>query len=143
MTKHFMIIRDIKDKKSNVWGHFKLVARMPDRELKVRIKKRERLKQALSQQVLLATNKSYKPVKFKWITDAGGHVRRVAVPIKIKKWWVENPNGTVHVSVFIKGKPIELEDGKNAIEISGLSELATTLNLIAKSIDLGDFDEFL
>jgi hypothetical protein len=36
---------------------------------------------------------------------------------------------------------LELEPGKNAIEIEGIAELIPTLKLVYQSIELGDFDD--
>lgn len=82
-------------------------------------------------------------MKSRWITAPDGAVRRVVVPKKLKKWWVSLPNGKIEVSVYVKRKRLELEIGKNAIEIDGKSELLSTLESIQRSIDHGDFDTLI
>tara|TARA_B100000700_G_C14853667_1_gene765216 strand:+ start:354 stop:785 length:432 start_codon:yes stop_codon:yes gene_type:complete len=143
MTKHFIFEKENIIPKSEIWHGFKLVARIPEKQLKHTQNVRSRLQKLISQQILMASDRSYQPTKFKWITDAVGNVRRVAVPIKVKKWWVQTPSGKVHISVIYKGKPLELEFGKNAIEINSLNEVIPTLKLLQKSVDLGDFDNIL
>ena len=141
MTKHFTTQSGHEAAKSYAWAALKIVPVFPTTELKRIMKKRQLLLDALSQQILLAKTRTYTPTKTKWITEADGNVRRVEVPIQLKKWWKRIPNGKLHISVYSKSKALDLETGKNAIEIDGYAELIPTLKLIYKSIELGDFDD--
>ena len=107
------------------------------------MKKRDQLKTKLSEQILMATDRSYVATKNKWITEVDGHVRRVALPVKVRRWWSEVDGGKLQISLFYKGKPLELEPGKDAVEVSCPNDLIPTLRLLQKSIDLGDFDNLL
>jgi len=141
MTKHFSGQSISETAKSDAWAALNIVPLYPTPELRRIMKKRQTLLDAVSEQILMATTRSYTPTKSKWITEADGNVRRVQVPIQLKKWWTQIPNGKLHLCVFVKGKPLELEPGKNAIEIEGIAELIPTLKLVHQSIELGDFDE--
>jgi len=143
MTKHFMKDLDEISSKSDIWTSLRLVSLFPETQLKKIMKKRESLKDQLSEQILMATNRSYSPMKYRWLTETDGHVRRVAVPIKLKKWWREIPTGKLQLCIYVRGKALELEVGKNAIEIDTYSDLIPTLQLIQQAVDLGDFDELL
>ena len=143
MTKHFTKKSMIESAKSDTWAALKIVSVFPTLELKQIMKKRQLLLDAVSEQILMASTRSYTPTKTKWITEPDGNVRRVQVPIKLKKWWQQIPNGKIHICVYVRGKPIDLESGKNAIEIEGYSKLIPTLYLIQKSIDVGDFDNLI
>lgn len=143
MTKQFSKEQAVTSAKSDIWASFRLVSAYPEKEIKKILKKRSTLRDALAEQILMATNRSYAPMKSKWITEVDGNVRRVAVPVSIKKWWRHCPDGKVQIRVYHRGKMLELAPGKNAIEINSHAELLPTLNLINASIDLGDFDEFL
>ena len=143
MTKHFMKDLDEISSKSDIWTSLRLVSLFPETQLKKIMKKRESLKDQLSEQILMATNRSYSPMKYRWLTETDGHVRRIAVPIKLKKWWREIPTGKLQLCIYVRGKALELEVGKNAIEIDTYSELIPTLQLIQQAVDLGDFDELL
>lgn len=46
---------------------------------------------------------------------------------RIKRWWVTNADGSVQLTIRYGSKPIELAKGKNAIELSSASEIASTL----------------
>ena len=143
MTKHFNNQSVHKNKKSNAWATLNIVSVFPMPELKRIMKKRQKLLDAVSEQILMATTRSYTPTKIKWVTEADGNVRRVRVPMQRKKWWRQIPNGKLHICVYTNSKPLNLEPGKNAIEIEGYSELIPTLKLIHRSVELGDFDDVI
>ena len=142
MTDHSKESGDNASSKSDIWTSFKMVQAAPVQSISKVFRKREELHKLVAEQILLANNRSYAPMKSRWITEVDGNVRRVMVPKKIKKWWMLLPNGKVQVSVYFKSKRLELENGKNAIEINVKSELVSTLESIQRSIDLGDFDGF-
>jgi hypothetical protein len=143
MTRHFNKQSVNGIAKSDAWAALNIVSVFPTHELKRIMKKRQLLLDAVSEQILMATTRSYCPTKTKWITEADGNVRRVQVPIQLKKWWKQIPNGKLHICIYSKGKPIDLEPGKSAIEIEAYSELIPTLKLVQKSIELGDFDDLI
>ena len=126
--------------KSDVWASLKLVPLIPEIQLKKIVKKRETLKDQISEQILMATNRSYCPMKYKWLTENDGNVKRVAFPVKMKKWWREIPNGKFQLCIYMRGKPLELETGKHAIEVENFSHIVPTLQKIQEAVDLGDFD---
>ena len=143
MTKHFSKIKSQDEVKSDIWNSLKFVRKIPNSQIKSAMKKRDQLKTKLSEQILMATDRSYVPTKNKWITEVDGHVRRVALPVKVRRWWSEIDGGKLQISLFYKGKPLELEPGKDAVEVSCPNDLIPTLRLLQKSIDLGDFDNLL
>ena len=129
--------------RSKEWASFKLVPASPIQSISKVFRKRDDLHREVAEQILMASNPSYVPMKSRWITAPDGAVRRVVVPKKLKKWWVSLPNGKIEVSVYVKRKRLELEIGKNAIEIDGKTELLSTLESIQRSIDHGDFDTLI
>ena len=143
MTKHFSKIKMPAVVKSDIWNSLKFVAKISNSKIKSVMTKREQLKTKLSEQILMATDRSYVPTKSKWITEADGHVRRVSVPVKVRRWWSDIEGGKIQISLYYRGKPLELEAGKDAIEVIGPNDLVPTLKLLQKSIDLGDFDSLL
>jgi len=143
MIKHLDKRSFIETAKSDAWAALNIVSVFPTTELKRIMKKRQSLLNAVSEQILMATTRSYSPTKTKWITEADGNVRRVQVPVQLKRWWKQIPNGKLHICIYSKGKALELEPGKNAIQIEGYSELIPTLKLVHKSIELGDFDDLI
>ena len=59
------------------------------------------------------------------------------------RWWTEQQGGTILLTIRYGNKVIELEQGKNAIELSSKAELEPTLQSIKKAVDNGKFDRLL
>jgi len=59
------------------------------------------------------------------------------------RWWTEQQGGTILLTIRYGNKVIELEQGKNAIELSSISELAPTLQSIKQAVDDGEFDTII
>ena len=143
MTKQFNRLAEDKNKKSAVWHEFKIVEQYPLHKIKAIMSRREKLKTAISEQILMASDRSYMPMKFKWVSQPDGDVKRVTVPTKTRRWWQQLPNGKYHILIKYRGKMLELEVGKEAIEVADWNELVPTFQRIITSIDQGDFDSFL
>ena len=65
------------------------------------------------------------------------------VPLIINQWWLETLDGTIQLSVFYKGRAIELRQGRRAIKVDEMKELVPTLQLLQLSVKLGDFDDLV
>jgi hypothetical protein len=70
-------------------------------------------------------------------------VKRVTVPTKTKRWWQQLPSGRYQIVIKYRGKMLELEAGKEAIEVADWNDLVPTFQRVTTSIDHGDFDLFL
>ena len=55
------------------------------------------------------------------------------------RWWTEQQGGTILLTIRYGNKVIELEQGKNAIELPSKAELEPTLQSIKKAVDNGEF----
>lgn len=77
------------------------------------------------------------------ITDENGNEQRREVAKRIKRWWVTNADGTVQLTVRYGSKPLEFAKGKNAIELSSASEIASTLIVISDAVKNGELDASL
>ena len=143
MTAHFDAKKKRQLARSGVFESFDFVVREPDMRVAAVRARRAQLIQNIKEQIELATNKNYAPVKYKWVSDVNGNFRRTAVQVRIKQWWLELLDGRVQISVFHKGKPVKLCGECNAIQIEDLSELVPTLELLRLSVELGDFDTLL
>ena len=143
MTTHFDVKTRKKGAKSEIFESFDFVIRELDSHISATLAKREQILKGLDEQIKIASNRSYQPVKYKWLADINGNIRRTAIPVKVKKWWVELLDGSVQISVYYKGKPIDMKDGLDAIQIDSRKELVAHLELLRASVNLGDFDDFL
>jgi hypothetical protein len=107
------------------------------------LKRRRKLIAKIDEQILIATDSNYKPKKIKWVRNEDGTERKLEIPKRIRRWWTEQQGGTILLTIRYGNKVIELEKGKNAIELSSKAELAPTLQSIKKPLDNGEFDTLL
>jgi hypothetical protein len=61
----------------------------------------------------------------------------------VRRRWTEQLGDTILLTIRYGNKVIELEKGKNAIELSLISELEPTLQSIKQAVDSGEFDKLL
>ena len=107
------------------------------------LKRRRKLIAKIDEQILLATDSNYKPTKIKWVHNEDGTERKLEIPKRIRRWWCEQQGGTILLTIRYGNKVIELEKGKNAIELSSKAELEPTLQSIKQAVDNGEFDTLL
>jgi hypothetical protein len=113
-----------KDYAPNVKRRYKLVARIED-------------------QIKLALDSNYRPTKLIWHSDSNGTEQTKTVPKRIKRWWSEQSDGTVLLSVRYGSKALELAKGKNAIVLSNAKELPKVLENLKLAVEKGEFDTIL
>ena len=107
------------------------------------LKRRRKLIAKIDEQILIATDSNYRPTKTKWVQNKDGTERKLEIPKRIRRWWCEQQGGTILLTIRYGNKVIELEKGKNAIELSSKAELEPTLQSIKKAVDNGEFDTLL
>lgn len=105
--------------------------------------RRRKLADKIAQQINLASDAAYAPTKIVTVTDEHGNEQRREVAKRIKRWWVTNADGSVQLTVRYGSKPIEFAKGKNAIELSSVSEIAPTLTVISDAVMNGELDAAL
>ena len=107
------------------------------------LKRRRKIIAKIDEQILITTDSSYKPTKIKWVHNEDGTERKLEIPKRIRRWWCEQQGGTILLTIRYGNKVIELEKGKNAIELSSKAELEPTLQSIKQAVDNGEFDALL
>ena len=107
------------------------------------IKRRRKLIAKIDEQILIATDSNYRPTKTKLVRNVDGSERKLEIPKRIRRWWCEQQGGTILLTIRYGNKVIELEQGKNAIELSSKAELEPTLQSIKQAVDNGEFDKLL
>ena len=107
------------------------------------LKRRRKLIAKIEEQILIVTDSNYKPTKIKWVHNEDGTERKLELPKRIRRWWTEQQGGTILLTIRYGNKVIELEQGKNAIELSSKAELEPTLQSIKQAVDNGEFDKLL
>ena len=107
------------------------------------LKRRRKLIAKIDEQILIATDSNYKPTKIKWIHNEDGTERKLEIPKRIRRWWCEQQGGTILLKIRYGNKVVELEQGKNAIELPSKADLEPTLQSIKQAVDNGEFDTLL
>ena len=107
------------------------------------LKRRRKLIAKIDEQILIATDSNYKPTKTKWVQNEDGTERKLEIPKRIRRWWYEQQGGTILLTIRNGNKVVELELGKNAIELSSKAELEPTLQSIKQAVENGEFDTLL
>jgi hypothetical protein len=105
--------------------------------------RRRKLADKIDQQISLASDPAYAPMKLVTVTDSEGNQQRKEVAKRIKRWWVANSDGTVQLTVRYGSKPLELAKGKNAIQCSDIAEVGTVLGKIKEAVMNGELDTML
>ena len=107
------------------------------------LKRRRKLIAKIDEQILLVTDSNYRPTKTKWVQNEDGTERKLEIPKRLRRWWTEQLGGTILLTIRYGNKVIELEQGKNAIELPSKGELEPMLQSIKKAVDNGEFDKLL
>ena len=107
------------------------------------LKRRRKIIAKIDEQILLATDSNYKPTKIKWVQNEDGTERKLEIPKRVRRWWCEQQGGTILLTIRYGNKVIEIEEGKNAIELSSKTDLEPTLQSIKRAVDNGEFDKLL
>ena len=107
------------------------------------VARRSKLIAKIEEQIQLANDPNYLPIKTKWITDAEGNQRKIDVPKRIKRWWTKSINGHINLVVRYGSKPLEFSKGKNAIELVDENAVAETLVKIKEATEKGELDTLI
>lgn len=105
--------------------------------------RRRKLADKIDQQINLASDPAYSPMKIITITDGEGNQQRKEVAKQIKRWWVTNSDGTVQLTVRYGSKPLELAKGKNAIQCGSIAEVGAVLGTVKEAVMNGELDAML
>lgn len=106
-------------------------------------KRRERLAFKVEEQLRLAQDSTYRPTKIVWNRTADGSEHKVEQPKRIKRWWTEQADGSVQLTVRYGSKPFELAKGKNAILLKSKEDVEPTLRNLKLAVLAGEFDTLL
>ena len=105
--------------------------------------RRRKLTEKIDQQIMLASDPSYRPTKIVWTKDGNGSDQRREMPKRIKRWWVQNVDGTVQLTIRYGAKALEFAKGKSAIECVSISEVSDVLTKVKEATINGELDGML
>ncbi len=107
------------------------------------VRRRHKLVEKIAEQLKIASDSSFVPTKTVWHNDSEGNQVLVAVPKRVKHWWIERADGTVVLTVRYGSKALELAKGKNAILVHSKAELPKVLESLKAAVEAGEFDVIL
>ena len=105
--------------------------------------RRAKLAQRVEEQIRLASDSTYRPTKIVWTRNSEGGEHKVEQPKRIKRWWVEQEDGAVQLTVRYGAKPFELAKGKQAIRLANKDAVEPTLRALKAAVLAGEFDTIL
>ena len=59
---------------------------------------------------------------------------------RVKPWWFSSPNGKLALTLRYGAKVLEIQKGKNAIEVADMDDLIATLEVIKEAAHAGELD---
>ena len=129
----------------SVIAKLKLVASKRERNLSPIIVRRNKLAAKIEEQLQLATaqkeGRLYAPKRIKNVTNAEGERVAVETTKRVKEWYWTTPANKINLSVRYGSKTLELSKGKNAIELSSVEELLSTLSMLREAVIAGELDD--
>jgi hypothetical protein len=81
----------------------------------------------------------YERTKNTWAKDAEGNRVRVQKPVRVRAWW-EVVGNVVQFGLRYGAAPLELRQGKSAVEVAKLAELPATIKLLISAAEAGEMD---
>lgn len=105
--------------------------------------RRSKLIEKIEQQIRLANDPTYAPTKTQRTKGDDGVERLVEVPKRIKRWWHEDEDGTVMLTIRYGGRPLELATGVSTIVCAGVADVVDALAGIKSAVTKGGFDTLL
>lgn len=83
----------------------------------------------------------YAAKRVKFVTDSEtGERKQVEISTRVKPWWSTTANGKLVIALRYGAKPIEIQKGKNAIEVTDMDDLIATLEVIKQAVQAGELD---
>lgn len=106
--------------------------------------RRDKLLDKLDEQIGLATaqveGKTFEAKRAKVVVDADGRRGRELVPARVKQWWWKMGDGKLLFTIQYGTKPLELAEGKVAVEVGNMQELIEALQSVRAAAEAGELD---
>lgn len=111
----------------------------PAAEHQRRAKLVEQLQEQLKMAEAMLNGTVYERTKSTWDKDAEGNRVRVEKPVRVRAWWDVTGNA-VQFALRYGAVPLELQQGKSAVEVAKLAELPATIKLLISATEAGEMD---
>jgi len=106
--------------------------------------RRKKLVGQLTEQLKLAEaalgGMAYQRSKAVWITDDLGNRSKAQRNVKLRQWWTVSTNGVVQFGVRYGAVPLQLQQGKTAVEVAKLADLPVVIKTLLQAVEAGELD---
>ena len=134
----------LRDANMGVLDKLKIVAMVTKTKGTVEQERRKKLAEQLTEQLKLAEaalgGMAYQRTKAAWDTDAAGNRYRVQRPVKLRQWWTVADGGAVQFGVRYGAVPLQLQQGKTAVEVTKLADLPLVIKTLLQAVEAGELD---
>ena len=134
----------LREANMGVLDKLKIVALAKQVKGTVEQERRKKLADQMTEQLKLAEaalgGVAYQRTKAAWDTDAEGHRYRVQRPVKLRQWWTVGDGGTVQFGVRYGAVPLQLQQGKTAVEVTKLADLPVVIKTLIQAVEAGELD---
>jgi hypothetical protein len=100
----------------------------------------EQLQEQLKMAEAMLNGTAYERTKSTWTKDAEGNRVRVQKAVRVRAWW-EVTGNAVQFGLRYGAVPLELQQGKSAVEVAKLAELPATIKLLISAAEAGEMDQ--
>lgn len=100
----------------------------------------DQLQDQLKMAEAMLNGTAYERTKSTWDKDADGNRVRVQKPVRVRAWW-EVAGNAVQFGLRYGAVPLELQQGKSAVEVAKLAELPATIKLLISAAEAGEMDQ--
>ena len=111
----------------------------PNVEGQRRAKLIEQLQEQLKMAEAMLNGTVYERTKSTWVKDAEGNRVRVEKQVRVRAWW-EVAGNAVQFGLRYGAVPLQLQQGKSAVEVAKLAELPATIKLLIAAAEAGEMD---
>ncbi len=85
----------------------------------------------------------YTVSKKRWQKAEDGSKTLVDVPKRLKRWWIENADGTVALCVRWGSNAMAFDKGKEAIAVGAIANLPVVLDKLIGAVEAGELDAMI
>ena len=107
---------------------------------------RQKLLDRIADQTALAeaqfSGQTYRRTKHKRV-KSGDDILEVSVSTRVRRWWVQDKDGSVLVWVKYGNQTLELQKGKTAIRIKSRDDLVKTFQTVSDAVRSGELDDLI
>ena len=82
--------------------------------------------------------------RFKFVTDSEtGESKRVEFQKQLRRWWWQDEDGQVNLTLRYGNRPLAIANGKSTIEIGTMDKLPKIIETIIEAVKAGELDKQL